>query len=267
MRKPYLAGITALLLTACATSPTGRDQVLIFSESQMAEMGAASFTSMKESQKIDTNRAHNRYVNCVVDALIPELNRIDPKMRSTRWETQVFVDDSANAFALPGGKIGVHTGMFKVAENSSQLAAVIGHEIGHVWARHGNARVSSQFITSTGLQLAAIAAGEPTQEKKQLLGLLGVGAQVGVLLPFSRGDESEADEIGIELMAKAGFDPRESVELWKNMAKQGSGGAPELLSTHPAPQTRISKLQALMEDSMSDYRQARSEGKNPNCSL
>lgn len=267
MRKHFLAGLAVALITACATSPTGRDQVLIFSESQMAEMGAASFTSMKKSQKVDTNQRHNRYVNCIVNALVPELNKMAPDMRSTRWETKVFVEDSANAFALPGGKIGVHTGMFKVAESGDQLAAVIGHEIGHVWARHGNARVSNQYLTTTGLQLAAIAAGEPTAEKQQLLGLLGVGSQVGVLLPFNRADESEADEIGLELMARAGFDPRESVELWKNMAKQGGNNTPELLSTHPAPQTRINKLQGLMSKNMSLYKQAQAQGKKPNCRL
>ncbi|WP_223670083.1 M48 family metallopeptidase [Kangiella shandongensis] len=267
MRKHLLTGLAVALLTACATSPTGRNQVLVFSETQMAEMGAASFTSMKKSQTVDTSQRHNRYVQCIVNALIPELNKKAPDMRSTRWETKVFVDDSANAFALPGGKIGVHTGMFKVAESADQLAAVIGHEIGHVWARHGNARVSNQFLTSTGLQLAAIAAGEPTAEKQQLLGLLGVGTQVGVLLPFNRADESEADEIGLELMARAGFDPRQSVELWKNMAKQSGSRTPELLSTHPAPQTRIKALQGLMNRNMPLYEQARAQGKRPNCRL
>lgn len=267
LKKALLSATTFALLTACVTSPTGRNQVLLFPESQMAEMGSAAFTSMQKSEKVDTNQSHNRYVNCIVDALIPALNAKAPGMRSTRWETKVFVDDSANAFALPGGKIGVHTGMFKVAENQSQLASVLGHEIGHVWARHGNARVSNEFITTTGLQLAAIAAGEPTAEKQQLLGLLGAGAQVGVLLPFGRKDESEADTIGLELMAKAGFDPRESVQLWKNMAKQGGGGQPEFLSTHPSHQTRISDLQSNMSQAMEWYQAAKASGKNPSCRL
>lgn len=266
MKKSLVAAIVAGLITACTTSPTGRGQILLFPESQMAQMGSAAFTSMKKSQKIDTNRNHNQYVNCIVNAIIPELNTKDPKMRSTRWETKVFVDDSANAFALPGGKIGVHTGMFKVAENPSQLASVIGHEIGHVWARHGNARVSNQYVSSAGLQLASVLAGEPTTQKQQLLNLLGVGTQLGGLA-FGRDDESEADEIGLELMAKAGFDPKESVELWRNMSKVGGSKAPELLSTHPANDTRIRDLQSLMPKAEKFYQQAKAQGKNPSCRL
>ncbi|WP_046561954.1 M48 family metallopeptidase [Kangiella geojedonensis] len=266
MKKFVLTLATAALISACATSPTGRNQVTLFPESQMSQMGSAAFTSMKKSEQVSTNSGHNRYVNCIVNALIPELNTVAPDMRSTRWETKVFVDDSANAFALPGGKIGVHTGMFKVADNASQLASVLGHEIGHVWARHGNERVSHQYLGTAGLQLASVLAGEPTQQKQQILGLLGVGTQVGVL-KFSRTHESEADEIGLELMARAGFDPRESVELWKNMAKQGGGNAPEFLSTHPATDTRIRDLQAQMNDALTLYQQAKAQGKRPNCRL
>lgn len=188
-------------------------------------------------------------------------------MRSTQWEVKVFADDAPNAFALPGGKIGVHTGMLKVAENQHQLASVIGHEVGHVWAKHSNERVSQGFLTQTGMQLAAVAAGDMTSEKQQLLGLLGVGAQVGVILPFSRKHESEADEIGLELMARAGFDPRQSVELWKNMQKAGSGSTPEFLSTHPGVDTRIRDLNSRMDRAIKIYQQAQASGKRPNCRL
>ena len=265
--KPLVSACLALTLFACATSPTGRSQLTLFPDSQMAQMGAASFTSMKESQKLDTNPRNATYVNCVVNALIPELNDLAPGMRSTRWEVEVFADDTPNAFALPGGKIGVHTGMLKVAENQHQLASVLGHEVGHVWARHSNERVSQGFLTQTGMQLAAVAAGDMTSEKQQLLGLLGVGAQVGVILPFSRKHESEADEIGLELMARAGFDPRQSVELWKNMQKAGSGSTPEFLSTHPGVDTRIRDLNARMDRAIKIYQQAQASGKRPNCRL
>ncbi|GAA4361687.1 M48 family metallopeptidase [Kangiella marina] len=266
MRKILFTLASIALVTACATSPTGRNQVTLFPESQMSQMGSAAFTSMQQSEKVSSDRNQNRYVTCVVNALVPELNTVAPDMNSTRWETKVFIDDSANAFALPGGKIGVHTGMFNVAGNASQLAAVLGHEMGHVWARHGNERVSHQYIGTAGLQLAAILSGEPTAEKQQLLGLLGVGTQVGAL-KFSRTHESEADEIGLTLMARAGFDPRESVALWKNMAKQGGGGTPEFLSTHPATDTRIRDLQAQMDQALKLYQQAKAQGKRPNCHL
>lgn len=265
--KPLISACFVLVLFACATSPTGRSQLTIFPDSQMAQMGAATFTTMQKSQKVDTSPRNTAYVNCVVNALIPELNAIAPAMRSTQWEVKVFADDSPNAFALPGGKVGVHTGMLKVAQNQHQLASVIGHEIGHVWAKHSNERVSQGFVTQTGMQLATVAAGDMTSEKQQLLGLLGVGAQVGVLLPFSRKHESEADEIGLELMARAGFDPRQSVELWKNMQKAGGSATPEFLSTHPGTDSRIRDLNARMDRALKIYRQAQASGKRPNCRL
>lgn len=265
--RTLISAFFTFTLLACATSPTGRSQLTIFPESQMAQMGASTFTSLQESQKVDTNPRNRAYVNCVVNALIPELNAIAPAMRSTQWEVKVFADESPNAFALPGGKIGVHTGMLSVAQNQHQLAAVIGHEIGHVWAKHGNERVSQGFLTQTGMQLATVAAGDMTSEKQQLLGLLGVGAQIGVLLPFSRKHESEADEIGLELMAKAGFDPRQSVELWKNMQKAGGGSTPEFLSTHPGTDTRIRDLNAKMDRALKIYREAQTSGKQPDCRL
>ncbi len=268
--KSVLLAITAgTLLTACATSPTGRSQLTLFPDDQMAQMGSAAFAEMKKTQKTDTSRTNNAYVDCVANAIVAALRatpEVPTDMKRTAWEVEVFKDDSPNAFALPGGKIGVHTGMLKVATTQDQLAAVLGHEVGHVWARHGNERMSQQFAAQTGLQLASVLAGEPTAQKQQLLGLLGVGTQVGVLLPFSRKHESEADVIGLTLMARAGFDPRDSVRLWQNMAKAAQGKAPnEFFSTHPATSTRIRDLQANMNSAMAIYNQARARGENPSC--
>ena len=181
------------------------------------------------------------------------------------WEITVFQDQSANAFALPGGKIGVHTGLLDVAANPDQLAAVIGHEIAHVQADHGNARMSAAYATQTGLALAQMIAGAASQEKQQLLSLLGLGAQVGVLLPYGRSQESEADRLGLEYMARAGFDPRESVNLWRNMAQAGGSKTPEFLSTHPSHGTRIENLQADMAGAVNLYEKARAQGKTPTC--
>lgn len=271
MYRFILIGFLSLLLTACETSPTGSRYVKIFSDSQIDQMGIAAFASMRESQKVDRNPRSNRYVQCIVDALIPELLAEDRRiygdeahMHKTNWEISVFEEDSPNAFALPGGKIGVHTGMFKVATTPDMLASVIGHEIGHVWAKHGNARMSNQFLGSTALQIGAILSGEATAEKQQILGLLGVTTQLGGL-KFSRKHESESDQIGQILMARAGFDPRASVTLWENMAKLGGTRPPEFLSTHPSSQTRIDELNAHMPDSMELYRQARASGKKPRC--
>jgi predicted Zn-dependent protease len=178
----------------------------------------------------------------------------------------VFQDKSANAFALPGGKIGVYTGLLDVAKNQHQLAAVIGHEIAHVQANHSNARLSTSYATQAGLSLVQVLAGAAGPEKQQLMGLLGVGAQVGVLLPYGRSQESEADVLGIEYMARAGFDPRESVALWQNMSRAGGQQPPEFLSTHPAHGTRIEQLNAHMSKALALYKQAQARGRTPDCS-
>ena len=250
---------TTTALVACATSPLGRSQLQLFPESQMAEMGVAAFQDMKQQQPLETSSQTNGYVSCVARAIIAEL----PEQRT--WEVQVFKDDSANAFALPGGKIGVHTGLLDIAEYPDQPATVIGHEVAHVLASHANERVSTSYVASTGLQLAQVAAGEPTAAKQQLFGLLGLGAQVGVLLPFSRTQESEADLLGLDLMAKAGFDPRASIPLWENMSQAGGGKPPEFLSTHPSHTTRIGDLSKRLQTAMPLYEQAKRAGKRPGC--
>ena len=257
---PALSAMLAslLILVACATSPTGRNQIILFDDAQMANMGDQAFAEYKRTRPVERARDTNAYVNCVADAITTVL----PPDERNNWDVAVFEDDSPNAFALPGGNIGVHTGLLDVAVNQDQLAAVIGHEVGHVLANHANARASTQALTETGLGLAGSLAGEPTTQQRALLGALGLGAQVGVLLPFSRGQESEADQIGLELMAKAGFDPRESVDLWQNMKRAGGGSPPEFLSTHPNPDNRIGNLQSMMPDALAVARQS---GRSPAC--
>jgi len=173
-----------------------------------------------------------------------------------------------NAFALPGGKIGVYTGLLSVAENPSQLAAVMGHEVAHVLARHGNERVSQQLAVGETMGLIEgwlSSGGGGGTGQQAAMALLGVGAKVGILLPFSRAHESEADAIGKTLMAKAGFDPRESVTLWQNMGRAGNGGPPEFLSTHPSHDTRIRDLQAGMDVAMALYEESRATGRTSQC--
>jgi predicted Zn-dependent protease len=246
-------------IAACATSPTGQPQLQLFPENQMAEMGQAAYQEIKQKTPVSQDASINQYVQCVSQAITrvvaPDAN----------WEVTVFQDKSANAFALPGGKIGVHAGLLDVATNQHQLAAVIGHEIAHVQANHGNARMSASQVTQTGLALAQVFAGAATPEKQMLIGLLGAGAQVGVLMPYGRSQESEADELGLDYMARAGFDPQESVTLWRNMSEKSGSQPPEFLSTHPAHGTRIKKLEAQMPTALNLYRQAQAQGKTPNC--
>lgn len=254
--------LVSLLLTACATSPTGRKQLILLPDSQMNQLGLASYAEMKKSQPIETDGTSNAYVSCVARAITNELT--GPWARQ-QWEVTVFKDDSANAFALPGGKIGVNTGLFKAAKNQHQLAAVLGHEVGHVLARHGNERVSTNLAAQTGLQLTAAMLTGSEAKRQGIMAALGLGAQYGVLLPFSRVQESEADLIGLKLMAKAGFDPRESIALWHNMSKLGGGKPPEFLSTHPSGTTRIRRLTKAMPEALALYQQAQKMGKRPHC--
>jgi predicted Zn-dependent protease len=213
--------VLTLLLVACATSPLGRKQLALMPESEMRQMGLQAFASIKKETPIDHDAQANAYVDCVANAITREVGG--------NWEVVVFRDDAANAFALPGGKIGVNTGMLKVA---------------HVLAEHSNERVSQQFAVESGLALVQALGNPRSATGSTMMGLLGVGAQYGILLPYSRIQESEADLYGLDIMARAGFDPQQSIDLWVNMEKAGAQGPPEFLSTHPSHNTRIRDLKA-----------------------
>lgn len=261
IRKTLISLTAALVLAACATSPTGRTQLQFFPEDQLSQMGVAAYQQMLQQQQVASDPAVTRYVSCVARAVTEQL----PDGQQPEWEVTVFKDPTANAFALPGGKIGVNTGLLDVAKTQSQLAAVIGHEVAHVVAQHANERISTAYATNAGLQLVQAIAGARGVESQNLMALLGLGAQVGVLLPFGRTQESEADVVGLEMIARAGFDPRESIDLWQNMAGAGGGQPPEFLSTHPAHGTRIEDLRKAMPEAMKVYEQARAAGQRPNC--
>lgn len=251
-------GALLISLVACSQSPTGRSQLTLFSDEQLNEMGGQSFAQYEKELPVVQGQA-NTYVQCVARAITGELES------GSQWEVKVFKDDSANAFALPGGHIGVNTGLLNVAKNQDQLATVIGHEVAHVLASHANERVSQQAATQTSLSVLQAAAGLNSAGGQQLMGLLGMGAQYGILMPFSRKQESEADVLGLDLMARAGFDPRDSIELWQNMAAGGNGQPPVWMSTHPSHGQRIDLLQAQMTDALRYYEQAKGAGKSPNC--
>ncbi len=262
MIQTLILVLCSFVLMSCVTSPLGRKQLIFVPESQMNEMGAQAFQQLKQTEKVDSDPAVKKYVMCVVN---PLLAAAQGQTDISDWDVQVFKSDTVNAFALPGGKIGVYTGILKVAKSDAQLATVIGHEIGHVIAKHGAERVSQQ----AGSQLGLAALGKLTQNNPKsgvLMGLLGVGLQFGVLLPYSRTQESEADLIGLDLMARAGFNPAQSVELWKNMSQSKGGKAPpEFMSTHPADETRIQNLQAHLPEANLKYDQARAAKLSPLC--
>ena len=250
MKKIVFALLTVSLIAACAKSPTGRTQLKLFSSNQMDAMGVQAFDGMKQEQKIANKPVQNAYVQCVAKHVA---SQVPQSVFAGEWEVVVFDDEQVNAFALPGGKIGVYTGLLNVAKNQDQLAAVIGHEVGHVIAEHGNERMS--IATAQTLTLQVVDAALKTNDvahNQEIMAGLGLGAQIGVQLPFSRTHESEADIIGLELMAKAGFNPQQAVDLWHNMDAASGGQRPmEWLSTHPAPASRIEKLQEHMPVALS----------------
>jgi len=258
MRNRLISLILGVALASgCATSPTGRSQLVLMPDSQMDQMGLQAFTNIKNKTPIDKKHTTNRYVQCVGNAIT--------QVVGGNWEIVVFQDDAANAFALPGRKIGVNTGLLKIAENQHQLATVLGHEVAHVMSQHSNERVSQKFAVDQGLGLISAIAYPQTGTGQTLMGLLGVGAEYGILLPYSRVQESEADILGLDLMAKAGFDPRESVKLWVNMGGADSNQPPEFLSTHPSHSTRISDLNAHMPVALKFQERAIQKGKRPEC--
>ncbi|WP_136066538.1 M48 family metallopeptidase [Modicisalibacter radicis] len=251
-------GALVLTLAACSQTPTGRSQLTLFSDEEIDQMGEQSFAQYQQQLPTVGGQTAD-YVQCVAQAITRAADI------GESWEVKVFKDDSANAFALPGGHIGVNTGLLDVAENQDQLATVIGHEVAHVLAHHANERVSTQAATQTGLSVLQSAAGIESQGGQQLMGLLGMGAEYGIIKPFSRKQESEADGLGLELMAQAGFDPRASVELWQNMSANSQGQPPVWMSTHPSHGQRIDGLQGQMDRALAAYQQARADGRTPSC--
>ena len=240
----------AVLLAACALP--------LASESEIDTQGDAEFQKIRNKTPISTDAARRAYVNCVASAIVREL---PPPYVDQDWEIEIFESEEVNAFALPGGHIGVFTGMFKVAENQDQLAAVIGHEVAHVTEKHALKRYKREATTQIGVVGVAVATG--TGQAGMDLG--GMVAKLGLSLPFSRGEESEADTVGLRYMAKAGFDPRQSVALWQNMQKKSKLGPPEMLSTHPSSEHRIDELIAQFPETLKLYNEAQAAGKKPRC--
>lgn len=250
--------LIAILIVGCTTSPTGRRQLNLVSDKQMENMGDQSFAAMKKKTPPSNDKVQFNRIRCITDRLLVAM-----KLNPRKWEVEIFNDKSPNAFALPGNNMGINTGMISLANNNAQLAAVIGHEIGHVLSNHGAERVSQNMATQGLLAVGAVALGTSGQKDQMILAGLGLGLQFGVLQPFSRKHETEADELGLKYMAMAGFDPKQAAELWKLMAKKSGGAStPEFLSTHPSPQTRIKNLSKLAKNYISVYAKA---PKTPRC--
>ncbi|MDA1000131.1 MAG: M48 family metallopeptidase, partial [bacterium] len=215
LRRGALWVLLLFLLPACAKAPiSGRSQLLLMPESHEIQLGEQTFREVKQKQRISRDPEKN----AMVQRVGRRIAAVSGKAHAYRWEFIVIEDHAPNAFALPGGKVAVNTGMFVIARDEAGLATVLGHEVAHAIARHGGERLSQHLIVSLGLQ--AVQIGMSRQDPyivRQVAGLLGAGANIGILLPFSRAHESEADRLGLTYMAKAGYDPRAAVDFWQRM--------------------------------------------------
>lgn len=246
----------SLTLSACTTSPLGRSQLALFDSSEIDQQGQQAFEEYRQSHQQATG-SNGQYVTCIANAIIDTLpNDQGPE----NWTVGVYQDGEPNAFALPGGYVVINTGLMSVAKNQDQIATVVGHEMAHVLANHANERTSTQSLTSTGLGVVQSVTGSSALSQ-----ILGAGAQYGVLLPYSRRQESEADLLGLDLMASAGFNPEASITLWQNMAQASQGEPPAWASTHPNNSQRTEALEGRMQDATQRYEKARAEGHTPQC--
>ena len=267
--------VSALLLAAmltiagCYTNPvTGRKSLVLLSQGEELTLGAQSFQEIREKEKVSADPAMNARVTRIGQRIAQAVGN---ELPDAKWEFVVFDSKELNAFALPGGKVGVYTGLMQLAESDAELATVMGHEIGHVIARHGAERMSEAMVISGVGALGSAAVETKTQDPqtKQLFELAYGGlATIGRVLPHSRNNESEADRMGAIYAARAGYDPRASITFWQKMMAQkkgaeGAGGKlGSLMSTHPADEKRIADLKALMPTVVPTYEQNKGKYSN-----
>ncbi len=262
-RWMVLTGISLCLLAACATVPvSGRNQLNLIPSQQLLAMSNESYQQVisqynvvrgtREARLLDEvgrniARAVERYLRQQGDA---------EALAGYDWEFTLVRDDQINAFAVPGGKVVVFSGMLPVTQNAAGLATVVSHEIAHVIARHGNERLSQQMVAQLGVNALDVALQKQPAKTRQLyMQAFGLGAQFGVLLPYSRLQESEADKLGLIFMAMAGYNPQNAISFWQRMAAEKSGQAPpEFMSTHPSHGTRIEDIREFMPKAMRYYR-------------
>ena len=260
MRTPPLVRqvplfLSLLLLSGCLTVPeTGRRQVMLISSSQEMQLGLSAFQQMKKETPVSRDPA----VNAMVQRVGRRIAAV-AELPGAQWEFVVFDSKQANAFCLPGGKVGIYTGILPITKDEAGLATVIGHEIAHAVARHGAERVSEGILLQTGGGLlgASLSSADP-RTQVLVMTAYGIGAKVGRELPHSRGQESEADHIGLIYMARAGYDPAAAVGFWQRFAdhsrSQGGGGTPAFLRTHPLDTVRIQQIQHWLPEAKANFR-------------
>ena len=256
-----LALTVALALVSCATVPvTGRSQLNLIPSSEMLSMSEGQYADFLKQNKISDDKAATAQVNRVgtrieqaVRSYMDSQGQGD-KIKDYKWELNLVESKEVNAWCMPGGKVVVYTGILPVTKTDAGLAVVLGHEIGHAIAQHGSERMSEGLMVQAGgMALGEALKSKPAMTQQLWMQAFGVGAQYGVTLPFSRAQESEADRIGLVLMAKAGYDPHEAVPFWQRMSASGGEKPPELMSTHPSDERRIADIQKEIPEAMKFY--------------
>jgi predicted Zn-dependent protease len=249
-RASLLVGLVALVMTACETVPyTGRSQLILLPESTELQMGLQSYQDVLKKSTPSRDAQATERLRRVGRRIAAATGRTDYE-----WEFHLIEDKQVNAFCLPGGKVAVYTGILPTTQDDAGLAAVVGHEVAHAIARHGAERVSQGLVVQSGLMATQVALSRNDPAiVSAVTALLGAGATVGVVLPWSRAQESEADHLGLIYMAKAGYPPSAARDLWVRMQQVGTSRQPEYLSSHPAPATRIAQIEAWLPEAQKYY--------------
>jgi predicted Zn-dependent protease len=263
LRLIILCGSLLLLSSCSQVEITGRKQFNLVPDSLMNSMSFQSYSEFLSQHKLSTNTQQTQMVKRVGSRIQEAVeqycskNCIQDRLKGYEWEFNLVEDPNVNAWAMPGGKTVVYTGLLPVAQTEAGLAVVMGHEIAHTFARHGAERMTQGLIVEMGgMALSKALANKPEQTQDLFIRSYGIGTQYGILLPYSREHESEADHLGLIFMAMAGYNPNEAIGFWQRMADSKKGAAPlELLSTHPADSTRIRNIEKLMPEAMKYYRQ------------
>lgn len=264
MKKILVIALFPLGIIACSTNPiTKRSQLSLYSESDLQSMADQQYRQfLSENKVVSSSQSKDaEMVRRVGSRLVTAINTyytqqgLKNELEGYKWEYNLVDSKDVNAWCMPGGKIVVYTGLLPVTQNEAALAVVVGHEIAHALAKHGNERMSQASLQQLGGQALSVAVANKTPAAQNLLlTAYGIGSQVGALLPFSRKQELEADRYGLIFSALAGYNPQEAIPLWERMQKAGGGGTPEFLSTHPSEGTRIERLKELMPEALKYYK-------------
>ena len=256
-----LVVLVSLLAVACATVPiTGRKRLNLIPNSELLSMSFQEYNQFLRENTLSQDNHQTQMVKRVggrikvaVEQYFYEQN-LSHELQGYQWEFNLVENEDVNAWCMPGGKVVVYTGILPITQDETGLAVVMGHEIAHAIAEHGNERLSQGLLFQLGgMALSEALSKKPQQTQELWMTAFGLGAQIGVMLPYSRRHESEADHLGLIFMAMAGYDPRAAVDFWERMAQEGGGAPPEFLSTHPSDRTRIRQLEALLPEAMQYY--------------